>query len=82
MKSGSNASAWTKRAVCVCHARPRWPNATPKWVEVVRRGDVTFAINHSREPCTVEIPGREAVVGEWKKGKARLGAYGVCAVRG
>jgi beta-galactosidase len=55
---------------------------TPKWVEVVRRGDVTFAVNHSREPCTVEIPGREAVVGEWKKGKARLGAYGVCAVRG
>ena len=55
---------------------------TPKWVEVVRRGDVTFAINHSREPCTVDLPGREAVVGEWRNGKARLGAYGVCVVRG
>ncbi len=55
---------------------------TPKWVEVVRRGDVTFAINHSREPCAVDIAGREAVVGEWKKGRAKLGAYGVCVVRG
>jgi beta-galactosidase len=55
---------------------------TPKWVEVVRRGDVTFAINHSREPCVVDLPGSEAVIGEWRKGKAKLGAYGVCAVRG
>lgn len=55
---------------------------TPKWVEVVRRGDAAFAINHSREPCTVDLPGREAVVGEWRNGRARLDAYGVCIVRG
>ncbi len=58
--------------------RPR----TPKWVEVVRRGDVMFAVNHSPEPCTVDLPGRDALAGEWRKGKAKLGAYGVCVVRG
>ena len=53
---------------------------TPKWVEVVRRGAVTIAINHTKTPCTVEIPGRSAWVGEWKGGVAQLPAHGVCIV--
>ncbi len=36
-KSPSNAWAWTKKAVCDCHARPRWPSATPKWPRTKRR---------------------------------------------
>jgi beta-galactosidase len=53
---------------------------TPKWVEVVRRGGVTFAINHSREACAVPIGGARPVVGEWENGLARLPACGVCVV--
>ena len=54
---------------------------SPKWVEVVRRGPLTFAINHSRAACEVTIPGAEAVTGEWRDGVARLAPYGVCIVR-
>src|SRR5258708_858968 len=31
MKSGSNASASTRRGASVSRAKPRWPNATSKW---------------------------------------------------
>jgi len=31
MKSGSSASAWTKKAACASRAAPPWPNATNRW---------------------------------------------------
>jgi len=55
--------------------------ATPKWVEIVRRGRVVFAINHGRKAVEVEMPAGRTIVGNCAKGVARLPAYGVCVVR-
>jgi len=55
--------------------------ATPKWVEVVRRGRMVFAINHSRKAVEVPMPPGRTVVGKRVKGVARLPAYGVCVVQ-
>src|SRR2546427_6141525 len=30
MRFGSNASAWTRKAACACHAEPPWPNEIRK----------------------------------------------------
>ncbi|MCK4601356.1 MAG: beta-galactosidase [Phycisphaerae bacterium] len=54
---------------------------TPKWVEVVRRGDLVFVINHTHREVKVELPGRDAVVGEFSDGIAKLCPYGVCIIR-
>ena len=54
---------------------------TPKWVEVIRCGDVTFAINHSRETATIPMPTGEIILGDWSNGMAKLAPYGVCVVR-
>jgi len=64
-------------------ARAKVPqgSATPKYVEVVRRGHVVFAINHGRTPADVRMPGGRTVVGEVTDGVARLDAYGVCVVK-
>ena len=60
----------------------RWKGpATPKWVEIVRRGSVVFAINHGRKAVEVEVPQGKVIVGDCAKGVARLPAYGVCVVR-
>jgi beta-galactosidase len=53
---------------------------TPRWCEVVRRGSVTFVMNHAREACDVRIGGRAALVGEWTDGVAHLPGHGVCVV--
>ena len=55
--------------------------ATDKWVEVVRRGDVTFAINHSRQPTQAPVPKGKVILGEVKDGQAILPPYGVCVVQ-
>jgi len=58
----------------------RGPEA-PLHVEVVKRGKVTFVVNHTTEPASValNIKGK-AVVGTFKDGIAKLPAYGVCVV--
>ncbi len=53
----------------------------PKYVEVVRRGNITFAINHRREAAEVEVGPGEVIVGQCAEGIAKLPAYGVCVVR-
>jgi len=56
--------------------------ATPEYVEIVRRGPVTFAVNHRAEPVEVEIGAhKEVLVGQASNGRTRLPAYGVCVVR-
>jgi beta-galactosidase GanA len=55
---------------------------TPEYVEVVRRGEVTFAINHTTQPVKVELGiSGTALVGDYQDGMAELGPYGVCAVK-
>lgn len=54
----------------------------PRYVEVVRRGNVTFAVNHTREGVTVDVGQGEAILGKVKDGRAQLEPYGVCIVRG
>lgn len=54
---------------------------TPLHVEVVKRGKVTFVINHTAAPVTVKLgTNGRAVVGRYEDGKAELSAYGVCVV--
>ncbi len=54
---------------------------TPLHVEVVKRGSVTFVINHTASPVTVKLASKgRAVVGRYEEGKAELSAYGVCVV--
>ncbi len=56
---------------------------TSEHVEVVRRGDVTFVINHVNWPTSVPLGNRgKAIVGRYEAGEAKLEAYGVCVVRG
>jgi hypothetical protein len=55
---------------------------TPEYIEVVRRGEVTIAINHTSQPARIDldIPGK-ALVGDFQDGVAELGPYGVCVVK-
>lgn len=56
--------------------------ATPDFVEVVRRGDVIFAINHTDQPVAVDLgPVGEPLLGDCAGGKAMLGKFGVCAAK-
>jgi beta-galactosidase len=56
--------------------------STPEYVEVVRRGEVTFAINHTPQSVRVELGGTgKALVGVFQQGVAELGPYGVCVVK-
>ena len=55
---------------------------TPENVEVIRRGEVTFAINHTSQPVQVELGGSaKALVGVFQDGVAVLGPYGVCVIK-
>jgi beta-galactosidase len=55
----------------------------PVHVEVVKRGRVTFAINHTGVPTNVKLGvGGKVVVGRYRNGEAALDAYGVCVVEG
>lgn len=57
-------------------------SASPEFVEVVRRGDVVFAVNHTPKPCAIDLgPVSRVLLGEVIDGAARLGAYGVCVAR-
>jgi len=54
----------------------------PEHVEVIRRGDVTFAINHLNKPVRVKLgTGVTALIGMIANGAAVLGPHGVCVVR-
>ncbi|HCE46675.1 MAG TPA: hypothetical protein DET40_24265 [Lentisphaeria bacterium] len=54
----------------------------PLHVEVINRGNFTFAINHNPEPASVPLGiSGKAVIGKFKDGTANLPAYGVCVVR-
>lgn len=56
--------------------------ATPPYVEIVRRGDVTFIVSHRSEPVRVTLgaPGT-ALLGTFANGVADLPAHGVCLVQ-
>ena len=58
------------------------PPALPTHVEILRRGDHTFLINHRNEPVTVPLSAREVVVGNYQDGQALLGPYDVCVLVG
>jgi len=54
----------------------------PEHVEVIRRGDVTFAVNHLNKPVRVRLgTGVTSLIGRIANGAAMLGPYGVCVVR-
>lgn len=54
----------------------------PEFVEVVRRGSMVFVVNHTSRSEDVHLGLRgKALVGDYSKGSARLGPYGVCVVR-
>lgn len=56
--------------------------ATPRHVEVVRRGDVIFVVNHTDKPASVKLDvNGKTLVGVYVKGVAQLPAYGVTVVR-
>ena len=56
--------------------------STPEYVEVIRRGEVTFAINHTPQPVRIELGGTgKALTGNFQAGVAELGPYGVCAIK-
>jgi beta-galactosidase len=59
---------------------PRGP-AAPRHVEVVRRGSVTFVVNHTDQPAEVTIPGaRRALVGALQGSRVPLPPYGVAVL--
>jgi beta-galactosidase len=67
---------------CLSNASVQPGPSTPEYVEVIRRGEVTFAINHTSQPVRVELGGSgKALVGVFQDGVAELGPYGVCAVK-
>ncbi|MFI5886884.1 beta-galactosidase [Streptomyces sp. NPDC051554] len=55
----------------------------PLGVEAVRRGELLFLLNHSREPVTVELPGthHDLLTGETVEGEITLGRYGAAVLR-
>ncbi len=57
--------------------------AAPLHVEVVRRGDVTFFINHRNEAVEMatDVKGK-AVLGTLRGGRVKLAPFGVCVVKG
>lgn len=55
--------------------------AAPLYVEVLRRGDYTFAINHRAESVQVALDAGEVITGDYHDGQAHLGPYGVCVLR-
>ena len=55
---------------------------TPEHVEVVRRGPVTFVVNHTDKPAEVPLGlAGEALLGDFRDGAAHLKPYGVCVIR-
>ncbi|MBA3847706.1 MAG: beta-galactosidase trimerization domain-containing protein, partial [Planctomycetes bacterium] len=55
---------------------------TPRWVEIVRRGDLIVIVNHRGEAVEVPMRADEVLVGTCADGVARLGAYDVFVARG
>ena len=56
--------------------------AAPEYVEVVRRSDIVFIVNHRNEQVRVRIGGTgKAILGSFSKGTAKLPAYGVCVIK-
>jgi beta-galactosidase len=54
-----------------------------RYVEVVRRGDVVFVINHTAEPIEVRLnESGTAIVGSYADGVAAVPAQDVCIVKG
>jgi beta-galactosidase len=55
----------------------------PLGVEAVRRGELLFLLNHSREPVTVELPGtqQDLLTGVSVEGEITLGRYGAAVLR-
>lgn len=55
----------------------------PPGVEAVRRGELLFLLNHSREPVTVELPGaqHDLLTDETVEGEITLGRYGAAVLR-
>ncbi len=54
---------------------------SPHYVEVLRRGDYTFVINHRAEPVRVPIDAGQVIIGDYHDGHAHLGAYDVCLLQ-
>jgi beta-galactosidase GanA len=55
---------------------------TPEYVEVIRRGEVVFAINNTPQPVHIDLGGiGQVLTGSFTEGMAALGPYGVCAVK-
>ncbi|MHB9129783.1 MAG: beta-galactosidase [Armatimonadota bacterium] len=55
---------------------------TPEWVEIIRRGDYTFVINHRNDAVTVPMIAESALVGTYRDGQVELGPYDVCILVG
>ncbi|MFJ9373856.1 beta-galactosidase [Streptomyces sp. NPDC101455] len=55
----------------------------PPGVEAVRRGELLFLLNHSREPVTVELPSaqHDLLTDETVEGEITLGRYGAAVLR-
>ncbi|MDI7276045.1 MAG: beta-galactosidase [Anaerolineae bacterium] len=73
-------SAIVGRALSLAGVQPG--PETRRHVEVLTRGQVTFAINHTTQSAIVRL-GREgkALLGTFRAGVAELPPYGVCIVR-
>lgn len=56
---------------------------TPQWVEIVRRGRLTFVINNRDETVEVPLPLKDAdaLLGEYADGVCRLEPFGVCLLK-
>jgi beta-galactosidase len=53
----------------------------PKWIERVRRGDVTFLINHGLVAASVAVDSGEVLVGTATNAMTRLEPYSVVIIR-
>ncbi|MDK1031060.1 MAG: beta-galactosidase [Planctomycetia bacterium] len=56
---------------------------TPRWVEIVQRGSLTFLINNLSRPVEVKLPlpDAEALLGDYSCGVCRLEPFGVCVLK-
>ncbi len=54
--------------------------AVPEYVEVLRRGDCTFVINHRNAPVTVPLAADRALVGTYHDGVVSLAPHDVCVL--